>query len=157
MRGNAWIVLGRIEFLRGNDAEALKLVLEALDIYRASESGMSFWGPVSLGYLAMFTNDPVQRREALAEAEALLNAGCVSHNHFLFYDLAMEISLQLGAWDEVDRYAEALQAYSQAEPLGRIDFLSLEVAHWLTTDAEIEIKKLLTSCNDSMGMLKKMG
>ena len=121
--GECLIMLGRIEFLRGKDAEALKLVLKALDLYRATESGMSFWGPVSLGYLAMFTNDPVQRREALAEAEALLNAGCVSHNHFLFYDLAMEISLQLGAWNEVDRYAEALQAYSQAEPLGRIDFL----------------------------------
>ena len=56
------------------------------------------------------------------EAEALLSAGSVSHNHFIFYEIAMEISLRIAAWDEVDRYAQALQDYAEAEPLRRNTF-----------------------------------
>jgi len=115
--------LSKIAFYQGNLAEAHRQVLMALDMYRASESGMVFWGPVALGQLALVTNDPDQRQAALTEAEALLSAGSVSHNHFLFYESAMEICLRMSAWDEVDRYAQALQDYTTAEPLGRNDFV----------------------------------
>ena len=117
-----YCTLSKIEFLQGNDAEAQKQAIKALDIYRDSESGMAFWGPVTLGQLALVTDDPDQRHEALMEAEALLSAGSVSHNHFIFYEIAMEISLGMATWDEVDRYAQALQDYAGAEPLRRNDF-----------------------------------
>ena len=38
----------------------------------------------------------------------------------------MEACLQMGEWNEVDRYARALEDYTSAEPLPYIDFL---IAH----------------------------
>ncbi|MHC4093546.1 MAG: hypothetical protein ACYSVY_25280, partial [Planctomycetota bacterium] len=34
-----------------------------------------------------------------------------------FYRDAIEVSLDLGDWDEADRYAERLDAYTRGEPL----------------------------------------
>jgi hypothetical protein len=53
----------------------------------------------------------------LNEGEALLAAGCVSHNYLLFYPDAMEASLIAGDWDGIERYAAALEAYTRPEPL----------------------------------------
>jgi len=120
--GESLYTLSKVMFLQGNNTEAYKLALKSLDICRASDSGMVYMGPLVLGQLALVTNDPDQCHMALMEAEALLNGGSVSHNHFLFYESAMEICLRMAAWDEVDRYAQALQDYVAAEPLRRNSF-----------------------------------
>jgi hypothetical protein len=39
----------------------------------------------------------------LAEAEAIIAAGCVGHNQLQFYPLAMQLALELGDYDEVER------------------------------------------------------
>ena len=112
--------MAEVERASGRPAEALKLLGEALATSR--ETGMEFFGPVILGALALTTEDPRDRRTALAEAEALLAAGCVSHNYLLFYPDAMEVSLNAGDWDGVERYAAALEAYTRPEPLPWAEF-----------------------------------
>ena len=59
----------------------------------------------------------------LAEGEALLARGCVSHCYLLFYEFAIEIQLDQGDWCAAERYAGALEAYMRAEPAPWGDFL----------------------------------
>jgi len=89
---------------------------------RESESGMSFRGPAALGVLALVSDDPELRKASLAEAEALLASGSISHNYFNFYEDGMEAALRRGEWDLVERYAQALEDYTRDEPLPRCDF-----------------------------------
>jgi hypothetical protein len=105
----------------GEPQEALPLALEALQIGR--ETGMSYCGPVLLSIVARLTPDPRQRSEALAEGEALLAQGCVSHSYFEFYHNAIEVSLAERAWSDVRRYADGLEAYTAAEPLPLTDVM----------------------------------
>ncbi len=83
---------------------------------------MTFGGPIELGILALSAKDSRQCHKALAEAEAILDAGSVGHNYLNFYEDAMQACLQIEAWDEVDRYAQALQDYTRSEPLPRSDY-----------------------------------
>ena len=94
---------------------------EALAIGR--ETGMAFLGPALLAWLALFTDDDAERRAAVAEAEALLAAGSVSHNYFFFYRAAIEIALATEDWCAAERYAAALEDYTRAEPLAWSDFV----------------------------------
>ena len=94
--------------------EALADLGEALAISR--ETGMAFIGPVILGVLARTTDDTAVRSKALAEGEALLAAGSISHNHFLFRRDAIDACLEQSAWDEADRHAGALEDYARQEP-----------------------------------------
>jgi hypothetical protein len=108
--------------LRGDRDRARKLTLEGIAILRESESGMTFGGPIALGILALAAEDPGQCHKALAEAEAIVDAGSGGHDYLNFYEDAMEACLQIEAWDEVDRYAKALQSYTRSEPLPRSDY-----------------------------------
>jgi hypothetical protein len=83
---------------------------------------MTFGGPIALGILALAAEDEAQCRAALADAEAILDGGSVGHNYLNFYEDAMEACLQFDAWDEVERYAQALQDYTLPEPLPRSDY-----------------------------------
>ena len=75
-----------------------------------------------MGYFATLTDDPVARRNALKEAEALLQEGSVGHNFLEFYVYAMDACLKSGDWDEVERYALALEEFTRGEPLPASDF-----------------------------------
>jgi hypothetical protein len=57
------------------------------------------------------------RQTALDEAEELLRAGAVSHNHLLFPRDAIEVYLEAGDWDRVEATAAQLEQYTQSEPL----------------------------------------
>ena len=60
----------------------------------------------------------VPRREGfLEEGEAILRSAAISHNQFWFYRDAIEVSLDIGDWLEVERYAVALEDYTRPEPL----------------------------------------
>jgi hypothetical protein len=58
----------------------------------------------------------------LDEGVRFLNAGSVGHNHLWFYRHAMEACLSAGEWDDVERYAAALEDYTRPEPLPWSDF-----------------------------------
>ena len=117
--GDGLMELARIAYTRSRWDEAEKLAQEAVDALR--DGGMAFLGPMALGTLALVTRNSDRRRSALSEAEELLRGDSVSHNFLGFYPDAMETCLQMGEWDEVDRYAQALEDYTSAEPLPYTD------------------------------------
>ncbi len=119
--GQALTQLGRIAYMKGRWDEAEQLVREAVDTLR--EGGMAFTGARALGALALVTRNAGRRRSALAEGEELLRGNSISHNFLDFYAVAVDTCLQTGEWDEVDRYAQALEDYTSAEPLPYTDFL----------------------------------
>ena len=112
--------LARIVATQGDRTKAVKLAEEAVSISR--ETGITFRGPTALGVLAIVTDDPKRRRSALVEGERLLREGCVGHNHLWFYRDAMEACLDSGHWDDVERFAAALEDYTRVEPLPWTDF-----------------------------------
>jgi hypothetical protein len=106
--------------IEGRRPNALELCERAAVICR--ETGVGFVGPQVLAELALNTDDPAVRRQALQEGESMLNEGVVSHNHFHFYRDSIEAGLVNREWDEVDRYAIALEDFTRPEPLPWCDF-----------------------------------
>jgi class 3 adenylate cyclase/tetratricopeptide (TPR) repeat protein len=114
------LYLGKAVRAEGRHGQALDLLEQAMAISR--ETGLGFHGPNILGALAEAAQDPQQRRRALAEGEAIIRAGAVGHNHLRFYPDAITTALDLGEWDEAERYAKALEDYTRPEPLPWSDF-----------------------------------
>ncbi len=113
--------LARIEFYQGNHAEAAKIAEAALHgVYDVGAE--SFIGPWVMSTVALTTSSADRRHTILAEAETLLEKGCVGHNYFRFYRNAMQACLNAGEWDAVDRYADALAQYTVDEPTPWSDF-----------------------------------
>jgi len=106
--------------LAGSRAEALANAEAAVKISR--ETSIAFLGPFALGALALASDNPTARQAALEEAEELLRAGAVSHNHLLFPRDAIEVYLETGNWDCVERTATELEQYTRSEPLPFADF-----------------------------------
>ena len=52
----------------------------------------------------------------------MLQVGSVSHNYLGFYPDAIEASLDMAEWDEAERYAQALEDYTSAEPVPQSDY-----------------------------------
>jgi class 3 adenylate cyclase/tetratricopeptide (TPR) repeat protein len=112
--------LAELHRLAGRRAEALADAEAAVQISR--ETGAAFLGPFALGALALASDDPDVRRTALQEGEALLQAGAVSHNHFLFRRDAIEAFLEAGDWQGAERSAAGLAHYTRSEPLPFAEF-----------------------------------
>lgn len=70
-----------------------------------------------LGVAALAETRPKIRRRLLAEAETIIERGCLAHNHLVFYPHAMMVTLDLGEWDETERYAHALELFTREESL----------------------------------------
>lgn len=99
---------------QGHPEAAEQLLDEAMALSR--DTGMRYSGPMILGFLARTSRDPDKQRRALAQGEAILAQSCVSHCHLDLYEAAIDVSLRNGRWDDADRYADALQAYTRPEP-----------------------------------------
>ncbi|QIG51009.1 AAA family ATPase [Nordella sp. HKS 07] len=121
-RFEAQLLIFRSIVLRseGRRNEAIGACTRAIQIAR--DTGLAFVGPWAMAEFAANIGDPKARSEALAEGERTLAAGAVSHCHFHFYTTAMEACLQSGEWDEVNRYAGALESFTRPEPLPWCDF-----------------------------------
>ena len=89
----------------------------------ATGTGMAYFGPGLLGWLALHTDEAEERRAALAEAEASLADGSVSHNYIFFYQAAIDAALAAADWAAAERYAAALEDYTRPEPLPWADFI----------------------------------
>jgi tetratricopeptide (TPR) repeat protein len=114
-----YIFEAKLRYGEGHRKEASALLERALATSR--EITVRFSDPWVLGAMALVTEDPDTRQAALKEGEELLAEGAVSHSYFWFYRDAMDACLEAGAWDEVERYAAALETYTAAEPLAHID------------------------------------
>jgi tetratricopeptide (TPR) repeat protein len=99
----------------GQSAEAPAQLGSALDL--AKETGIGFVGPYIMAVMAKIAPDSAARRDALAAGEAMLVAGALSHNHFHFRRIAIEVGLEQGDWALALHHAAALEAYCIAEPL----------------------------------------
>ena len=77
-----------------------------------------------LGILGRVTTDPGEQDGALAEAEQVIAEGCVGHNQLYFYRDAIEVMAGRGDWERVERYADALAAFTAAEPLPWSDYFA---------------------------------
>ena len=88
-----------------------------------TEVGVRFGGPALLAARARLPASPAERRGLLAQGEALLRAGSLSHNHFWFREAAIEVALELDDPDEAERHAGELLRYFAAEPTLRSDFV----------------------------------
>ena len=105
----------RLRFFRGERAQAVDLARAAVQICR--DIGMGFCGPGALGVLALVGDGKEERDAALAEAEAILDKGCVGHNYYWFHRDAMECHLENGDWAGVERHASALTKFMAEDPV----------------------------------------
>jgi tetratricopeptide (TPR) repeat protein len=113
-------LLGRLAAAEGRKGDAQKLLDQATNVVRTV--GMTFIGPTVLAQRAAVSDDPVERKSSLAEAEGILNAGCVSHNHFWFAETAIDQCLASHEWDAAEHYANRLEDYIRAERLAWPEF-----------------------------------
>ncbi|WP_429342534.1 hypothetical protein [Paraburkholderia sp. GAS42] len=112
--GEALAYRAELHRVAGRQSEALDDIGEALAISR--ETGIAYMQPFYLGVLARATDDEAVFETALAEGEALLVAGAVSHNHFLFRRGAIDACIDRGLWDAAATHAAALEDYARREP-----------------------------------------
>jgi class 3 adenylate cyclase/tetratricopeptide (TPR) repeat protein len=110
----------KVARVRGRRTEAVRLSQQAMAI--CQETGMGFLAPRVIGEIALSADDPALQRKALQDGENLLKEPSLSHNHFNFYRDAMSVCLDKQDWDEVERYAAALEEFTRAEPLPWCDF-----------------------------------
>jgi len=94
--------------------EALNDIHTALAMSR--ETGMAYLGPYYLGLLARTTDDQNEYVEALREGRAILAAGAVSHNHYLFHRDAIDACLDWRAFELAEEHAAELETYAERQP-----------------------------------------
>jgi class 3 adenylate cyclase/tetratricopeptide (TPR) repeat protein len=113
VRPSAWAL-----YLRGERESAEELIKQAV----ANEAALAFSGGVSWGMLSVVTDNPETRKQALREGETLLRKGARALNHLHFYRHAMNACWQAAMWEELERFAQALEDYTHDEPLPWSDF-----------------------------------
>ena len=109
------LLLADLRLQQGRRDEARQHLEVALGLAR--DTGMGFIGAALYGRLARVAIDPDERAHALREGEALLNGPCLSHCHLWFYRDAIEACISAADWDSGSRYAAALQAFVDPDPL----------------------------------------
>ena len=84
---------------------------------------MTFLGPFVLAVWAKLAGDQEKCLAALREAECILDAGSLAHNHIWFAQTAIDHAIAIGGWDDVERYATRLETYTREQPLAWSDFV----------------------------------
>lgn len=121
----------------GRGDEALAMLERAEPVSR--QTSPRFTLARILGCIALVTDDPDRRREALAEGERQLDAGAVSQSYFTFYLDATDSCFHHAEWDRMDYYADRLAAFTRDEPLPWSDFVvarARTLAAWGRGDGE---------------------
>jgi len=142
---------GRTLNALGRRDESLQRLTEAVALCRAA--GNQFTHPAAIGALALATDDAVEQRRLLDEGEALLGLGAVAHNHLWFYRDALEATIARGLWDDVLRYAAALENYTRAEPLPWSDLFiarARALAAWGGGTQDAKAKKALEDVREAL-------
>jgi class 3 adenylate cyclase len=111
MRGLAAVCAWR----SGERERPVKQARIALELCKAH--GMGYVGAWVIAVCGLVDPDPAARRRWLAEAEAELQRGSVSHNHIWVREMQIEAFLDLQDWDAVDAACGRLSVYTASEPL----------------------------------------
>lgn len=106
---------------RGERETAPSLAMQALALCR--DNGMGHIGPWVLGVCALVETERDARRRWLAEGEAQLERGCVSHNHIFFGDLAIDVLLADADWPAAEAQCAKMRAYTAEQPLPLSEFI----------------------------------
>ncbi len=110
--------------MRTGDLQTAQTHLQtAFRIAERTEQGLYFVGAQLYGAQAMMAADEHQRSQALAQGERVLVGHALSHNHFVFYDFAIQATLAGSEWDKTLRYCDALETFVAAEPFPWADFI----------------------------------
>jgi class 3 adenylate cyclase/tetratricopeptide (TPR) repeat protein len=112
---NGLDLLARVRLREGLPDEALLHAHAAFTL--AHQTGLGFAGAWLCGLTARAALSPYERSRALREGEELLRQPSLAHNHLWFYRDAIETCVDGGDWDDVLRYADALEAFVSVEPL----------------------------------------
>jgi hypothetical protein len=103
----------------GQHRQAIDEMKHGIEIAREVSPG--FQAPQMLGFFTAMIDDPADRKAALIEAEGMLQKESLGHSFLAIYRYAMDACLRSGDWDEVERYAAALEDYTRPEPLPSSD------------------------------------
>ena len=95
--------------------------MRALDLSR--QSGPAFLAAAVFGKLGMLARDAIERKQALAQGEALLQQNCIGHCRVYFCRDAIEASLAANEWDQALYYAGIMEEFTRPEPLPWTDLL----------------------------------
>jgi len=106
---------GKFARVDGRYDDAIATLKQALTI--SERVGHGFRGPGIMGELARNLAKPEEKRAALRKGERMLLDGSVSHNHFSFYQDAIEVSLEIGDWDAAERYVSTMEDFTGAKDL----------------------------------------
>ncbi|HEX9707519.1 MAG TPA: BTAD domain-containing putative transcriptional regulator [Steroidobacteraceae bacterium] len=131
----------------GVAADAQVLLRQATAL--ALEAAKTYCGPWCLGIQALHTPNVERARELLAQGEALLKGGCVSHNYLEFHRLAIEFNLRHDDYRETRRHAAALRDYTREELLPWSDLIVCR-AELLADRAEDPARADLASRRDAL-------
>src|SRR5438876_967696 len=108
---------GRRPLCAGTDAVRARGLCSMCRDLRPPRPCPRFAGPSALVLIASMASSDDERRQSLAMAERLLAEGCIGHTHLEFYPMAIDGALEQREWAEAERYADALENYTHAEPL----------------------------------------
>lgn len=117
--------LARTQVYAGQRAEARKTGHDAVEI--ALAHGPNFVGPKALSALALALDDPAEQDRLLAHGGEIIAKGCVGHNHLHFYPDACAIMIARGEADRARAYADALERFTEKEPLPLVDLALREI------------------------------
>jgi len=113
------------------------------------QTDITYAGPMILGILATVHKNPGKKHKMLEEGEKILAQECVSHNYLHFYQMAIDVALELEEWGEVLRYTDNLEVYTEKEPLPWSDYyidrgrcIACIRNGGLNSDLELELKRL---------------
>lgn len=106
---------------RGDRAQARDDLDLAFELAR--QTGLGFIGAALQGRLARVAATPEQRRQHLAEGEALLKTTGLAHSHLWFYRDAIEASLAARETGAALDYAGKLETQFRSEPLPWIELM----------------------------------
>jgi hypothetical protein len=107
-----------IALRQGDRTAAHALLQEALQTAR---DDMVFFGAVIYGWLARTDPNKENAYRHLAEGQALLERGSLSHNHIYYHLNAMDLGLERQDAPLALHHAAAMEAYTAAEPLPLAD------------------------------------
>jgi tetratricopeptide (TPR) repeat protein/transcriptional regulator with XRE-family HTH domain len=113
--------MARALWQQGRIDQALQKITAAADTVERLQL-YGFIGPWVFGTLALLSDDPVVRRQALARGEVLLQQDCVAHNALRFLVSAAETALLDGDADAAFGYVKRLTPYAALESCAWLEY-----------------------------------